>query len=632
MVRNLPAAVSLSFLLLIMAGAARSETKDPFDSFDTSPRITTEEDADRDKSATQLILEAAILLDDERLVDARTKLLRAVQKDPSDYHAHMMLAGYYVEHVGHFRLALRYAKTALKYFEEQEGLPPYTSLSGKNTHMQMLYLMSQVWLNLDQYEKSLQVLDQFKAYGYSAPWYPGSRAWVLMKLGRLEEAIKMAREGVLEQAEPGRTLNMLGILLSMHDEPENSLTVFREAIAYEFSMGTTGQPATPLNNSGEVYKEIFREDDAERSWLRATSLPDGCEHVLPSLNLAMLYIDELNLPAAKRAMDSFEACVAQYPLRNGEEHKALVALTRGRVAMLSGHPEEALKFLYDSLQRRQWFGKIGTSVEDLEAALFMSLGQAFRTYNAHLATRHYDSVLAWINSLKTRSWNSLREWWYMRKSRRVLSEDLNDIEDLNIRNTDSLLEYPTLGEILAGYPEPLLTTKVKRQELKDRRPRARVFYDLYRAERELKAGNRKEGVALLQIVLPQVRLPQDSLLFVHAASLLLDSLNPESGEYSAWAQRIMSVAPPALRNYGHKLPVQVKGGGSELEDMLSDSSFIRSDSEQLLFAVHANRGNNGYTLSFSSRDPKVEDKTVHGATMNEAMNNLQDAVFSQAIE
>ena len=37
-----------------------------------------------------------------------------------------------------------------------------------------------------------------------------------------------------------------------------------------------------------------------------------------------------------------------------------------------------------------------------------------------------------------------------RKARRLLAEDLDKIEDINIRHTDSLLEYPTLGDVLAG--------------------------------------------------------------------------------------------------------------------------------------------------------------------------------------
>ncbi|NMC63420.1 MAG: hypothetical protein GYA55_09675 [SAR324 cluster bacterium] len=195
--------LSFIFCLLTRAHELKAETLDPFDPFDNSSfEITTNEEGDKDKSAKQLILEAAVLLDDERLLDARTKLLRALQRDPLDYRAHLMLSGYYLDHVGHFRLSLKYAKRALDLFYKTKGYPPYNETGDRMSHQQLLYLISQIRLNLDDYNGSLRTLDEFSSYGYTAPWYSGSRAWVLMKLGKIEEAIKVARQGVEDASEP----------------------------------------------------------------------------------------------------------------------------------------------------------------------------------------------------------------------------------------------------------------------------------------------------------------------------------------------------------------------------------------------------------------------------------------------
>jgi tetratricopeptide (TPR) repeat protein len=338
-----------------------------------SSSVDVGEEGDRDKGAEELIAEAAILLQDERLLDARTKLLRALEKEPKAYRAHMMLSGYYMAHVGHFRLALQYALQALSLFEEKNGRPPYYSYISRAEHSQLLYLLSQARLNLDDYEGSLKVLDQYVSYDYKDEWYSGTRAWVLMKLNRLPEAVSEARKGLREGAEPGRTLNMLGILLSMTGDRSGSLEVFREAIRYEMSMGRFGSPATPLNNSGEVYKEVFEEPKAIQSWMKATSLPDGCDHVLPALNLALMLIDQLDLNSASRAMYNFESCVAQFPLRNGEEHKALVHLARGRIDYWNGDIDNALNHFNDASERRQWFGKIGTNENDLDVGIELSV-------------------------------------------------------------------------------------------------------------------------------------------------------------------------------------------------------------------------------------------------------------------
>jgi tetratricopeptide (TPR) repeat protein len=227
---------------------------DPFDIFGFDELATTD---DKNKTADELVREASLLLATDRPLDARTKLLKAIKRDPNQYKAYYLLSGYYLVHVGHYRLALKYIRRAQELFEKENGPPPYTSHLLQLEHGNLLYYLSQCRLNLDNYRGSLDALDEYHKYGYRAEWYPGARSWVLMKLGRVQEAIKVAREGLLSGAEGGRTLNMLGILLSMNDQPQESLEVFRQAIAYEFSQGTDGQPATPLNNAGEVYKELF---------------------------------------------------------------------------------------------------------------------------------------------------------------------------------------------------------------------------------------------------------------------------------------------------------------------------------------------------------------------------------------
>jgi hypothetical protein len=54
---------------------------------DSDPKV------DDGKTADQLIDEANFLLADERLLDARTKLLRALQKEPKNYNAHFIVGG-----------------------------------------------------------------------------------------------------------------------------------------------------------------------------------------------------------------------------------------------------------------------------------------------------------------------------------------------------------------------------------------------------------------------------------------------------------------------------------------------------------------------------------------------------------
>lgn len=612
---------------------------DPFDPFDfgDTDTLSSEKD-DSAKSAETLLREATNLLVSERPLDARTKLLRALKRDPNLYRTHFLLAGYYLIHVGHFRLALKYIKRAEQLFEESHGRPPYKDYTLQLEHANIIYYQSQIRLSLDNYPGALESLDRYAALGYVSDWYPGSRAWILMKLGRIQEAIAVARAGILANADPSRTLNMLGILLSMNGQPNEALDVFRKAIAQEFSAGDGGQPATPLNNSGEVYKELFDDDRAESSFLRAVSLPDGCEHVLPSLNLALLYVDQLKLEAAKSALDGFERCVAQFPLRNNEEHIALVHLARGRIDLHSGKISGALDHLRSALDGTQWFGKIGTNQNDLLVAATISLAQALKRHNEILSTTLSPTWSEVFSNLKLRATNSIESWWLFRRARQMLVGELNDIEDLQIRNTDSLLEYPTLGETLKGFSDRSLARRLERESDADNRAAAKLFYKLYGAEGRIGIWTGSATLAELDEVIERARPRYDELLKTHAILLRLAYLSIDSKRYRELAYTVFMTAPALLRNYGFKLPVKIDRAStpSYLTKRVLSGPFVEltdraiSSSGELCVISGAEEFKNGehdFRLTLYCPNRSGKGLSVNSNSGEAVVNKLAEAAF-----
>ena len=644
MVKKIFAAVLYAFLLFCLArffspGSSYTQDSDPLDPFsfrraatpapDFDPSLSHE--ADKNRNVDDLLDEASRLLEqEERPLDARTKLLTALQRAPHDYRPYMLLCAYYMDVVGHFRLALKYALRAMQLFTAANGKPPYENLISAYQHGHLLYLLSQSRLNLDDYQGALSTLDQYASYGYYRDWYAGSRAWVLMKLGRLEEAIKVARMGILAGSEPGRILNMLGILLSMTGKRIESLDVLDRATSWELSLGKAGRPATPLNNAGEVYDEIFQEKEAETSWLRATSLHDGCEHVLPSLNLALLYLDQ-NRPAdAERAMDSFEGCMAQYPLRNGEEHRALVHLARGRIALQTGSVDAAILHFNETLAKRQWFGKIGTSQKDLKTAGMISLAQALRAKNHHLRSTRFSAFSSYAAALIERFVNEFRARWLMRRARQILSEDLNFFEDLYIRNTDSMLEYPSLGEVLAQFPLSLARRLIAYETAKDQRPQAQVYYQAYLAESLLRHGRKNEGFEKIEQVLQKLRDGIDEALKIHLLLLKLENFTPGQADYARLANRIFSLSRAALRNGGFKLTVNWDNTvGGEIARELESSMFHLDNSNQHPYRISAESVEGAYTLKFKSAASGSSQTEAKASTPAEAANKLAFLVFSE---
>jgi tetratricopeptide (TPR) repeat protein len=510
-------------------------------------------------------------------------------------------------------------------------------MSQQLEHSNILYYQSQIRLNLDDYQGALDTLDHFTALGYSAEWYPGSRAWILMKLGDIQGAIKVARAGILAGAEPGRTLNMLGILLSMNNQPQEALDVFRKAIATEFSSGTDGQPATPLNNAGEVYKEVFDDDKAESSFLRATSLHDGCEHVLPTLNLALLYIDQFKLEAADAALVGFQKCIAQFPLRNNEEHAALVHLARGRILLHSGWVDEAIQSFRSAMDGTQWFGKIGTNQNDLVVAATISLSQALERKNNIISTTVTTGMADWYRSQREMITNSVEAWWLRRRARQILLDDLKQLEDLSIRNTDSLLEYPTFGEILGELSTSSLSQRLLIENARDTRTPAKLFYQLYGAENALGWWNSSSTLKDLDDVIEHARPRYDELLRTHASLVRMKTLSRYSQRYHEMAYRIFMTSPAELRNYGLPLPVVLDPAiPRDLRRQILRGPFMEQASSRSTTAFVCtistpSSREDKVTLRFTCPSQSAKNRTVEDSDVTQVVNKLSEALFRQEV-
>lgn len=465
------------------------------DSTNLSEQATTTDDVEK------LIEEAQTLFAEQRPIDARAKLQQALQIAPKDYRVHLLLGAYYLSEVSHFQLAYKYLTNAEELFSKQYGSDIDGTLDFQmaNEHAKLLYLLSEARLNLDDYKGALDTLDRFGRL-YWAPWYPGTKAWVLMKLKNIDEAIKVAQTGLMQNADLSKTYNILGILFSVINKRELALQAFAQALQEESLLGSSGYLATPLNNVGEVYREMFLDPQAEAAWTYSVSLPDGCEHILTSLNLAILYIDELRLFQAERILSDFEACFQNNStVRKDTEHRALIKLGRGKIELRKGNTDAAIDSLALALERQQWFGKIGTDENDLKFAALTSMAQALDAKAITLKDTFSDTWKGWFSKKIEITWYEIRAWWHNRQARIIALDKLNNFEDINIRNTDAMLEYPTLGRMMSRYTTSGLTAHITKTIQSDDRSFAHAYYHLYLGSHLISKGQYGKGLKEIQI-------------------------------------------------------------------------------------------------------------------------------------
>ena len=540
-------------------------------------------------SLEQLLSEAEELQTAGRPIDARAKFQQAMKLAPKDYRPHMMLGQYYLFEVAHFKLAYQYIKAAVDLFEKEFGDENSDQLDELNSrqHAFLLYLLSEAQLNLDKYQDSLATLDRFEN-NYWMDWYPGTRAWVLMKLKRVDEAISVAQSGLLTGADPRRTWNIMGILLSIRGQRRLSLQAFAQAIRSEYLLGGRGRIATPLNNAGEVYRELFEDNFAEAAWVTALQLPDGCEHILPSLNLAILYIDQLRLFQADRVLKDFKACFALQSERKDSEHRTLLALARGKVLLYQNQVDPALEEFFVATQDQQWFGKIGTQEDDVKFAANVALANAYEAKAEALRDHVFESLFDAAQARGEIVYYQLRSWWLNRKARELGLRKLDDLEDLLIRNTDTMVQYPTLGTALAAFNELSFAKRIERMIKNDSRKDAHTYYQLYLATNLLYHGEEEEALEILRDVRKRLRpidrlaLAETLVRIIQAESRIYGFFNRPSSEEELSILRnkeeLFGTLPSHLRFNGIALPVDLRISLAEN----SDQELLEEIADELL--------------------------------------------------
>ena len=516
----------------------------------------------------RLLSEAQELFSQGRSIDARAILQKALQESPLDYRPSMELGWYYLVDVGHFRLAHRYIKNALSLFETKHGNED-VALAEKsedpkwNTHARLLLLLSETQLNLDDYRSSLQTLERFEK-SYWDPGLSSSKAWVLMKLKRIDEAVKVAQQGLMQGAAPGRTLNVLGILVSLNRSPDAALSAFYQAIQIYAAMGQRSYISTPLNNAGEVYREMFQDEMSEAMLLKAISLPGGCEHILSSVNTTLLYIDQLRLLGAQRILTDFQACFSQNGVRSDTEHRGLLSMFSGRIAFRMGEIDNSLQFLDSALNSSQWFGKIGTDPNDYLFAALSTHALALKGKAAVLSDKKTVGIASRLALSYQIAKTRFLSYWEMKRARSFALTELSDFEDLYIRHTDSMIQYPSLHYLLSGYAPSALEKRLSRLIEDDIRDNADKHYFLYLAANALAFGKKEKAIEILENLLPRWR-EIDRLARAETIVLLLRAYKEEK---SLWAgkerakvlkeekllEELYRLHPPLVRYSGFSLP------------------------------------------------------------------------------
>ncbi|MFO0694863.1 MAG: hypothetical protein U0230_14995 [Polyangiales bacterium] len=576
---------------------------------------------------------------EENFVKARELATKIVRRHPDSYLGHHVLA--LAQHYGeaNFPVAYHEERLATRLFASRYGDPPRPG-SPWLWHARMLLETASLQAELGMHEERLATLDRYNER--YQPEQIAERAWSLMKVGRTEEARRVANLG-LATNDPMQieiALNALCAIEFEAGEDGRSYEACRQALEYGRSRG--GPAVVDLTNFAESARTEFRLEESERFLLEATEL-DDIGYGNPWLELGELYLREARVPEAVDALRRVPEYRARRPanMRDSDRNEGRRVLAE--LFLLVGRPEDALRITDRALvspDRRSH----NSRDPDQDRAVVAMLDRAARLSVAEsvvekaCAKPWYQRLVAWGRSVLLRA-------EAFRSGREVVTR---------LAEGDKLVGLLRLGTAKSGVTPPFLVSDLAtilgpgtfraalvRARRSDRRELGAGYYDAMEAEAWLAEGDPERAERSARRAIE--KLPRAEAALVARVQGVLAAARLEAGKPATEALlAALGNDPTVFRRLGLALPVRlVVGRGSVAEtigDALERSPRLDTDGSSLRLEVQASRRTARACLYGPSRESlgcgevtarAGEDET---AFAQRAVDAFHQAVFAPRVD
>lgn len=353
----------------------------------------------------------------QRYSDARTLAESMLAEDPASFEAHAVLGQAHLWGEEDLGLAQQHFQKAQAQVEGR-----FTDLASKDAprrlHQQVLNGLRQVAFLREDYPGSLAILDRYETLYEPRP---GPRAWLLLKLGRFNEAeavVVAAQTGLMEYDPAAPSLwDTLGQIAYEQSDLATATEMYERAATVEIETAPEPDPVY-LTNLGEALRDGGDFAQAEERFEEALDWPHPGSYAEPNKRLAYLYAGagrfeeafsrlesaiswraELRPQVVAHTRASHLAGVSEVFLAFGDARRARLAIERSllfpyRLAMNSGSTDVLLAKRY-----LLYAGALGLEAEQIQEALSTADGaQRWKLRSKAWAAR---LTAAWARSQAT---------------------------------------------------------------------------------------------------------------------------------------------------------------------------------------------------------------------------------------
>ncbi|HTE55835.1 MAG TPA: hypothetical protein VK698_33500 [Kofleriaceae bacterium] len=544
---------------------------------------------------------AITLLEQDKPIAARRAAESVLARDADSIAGHYVLGRVLHEAEGSLARAIYHLGHARELYERK--YPPSSRPTGSpwKFHRELLLSIAALAGEMGEYDYQLAMLEYHD--GLYRPARPGERAWPLMKVGRMAEALAAAQQA-REMKDPGeRSLGLNALCAIGRAGNDRAAARTACAAAYDHASKTEGNLpgidnqyqstlAVHAYNAALAARAAFAPDDAEKIALAGTHRL-AFTPANPWRFLVELYIDQGRGGDAANALREMQRWRTRQPPQLRDQDRAESDAVVATVLLLAGRTEPALALIERAIDFPDRRGLASTEEWQARAAHVLLRGAIAR---AHGELLDEAASVGGGGGVVDAARRRLRGWADDEVVRGMLDDDDRLVDSLRLFGERGVTGVPAwlVGDLVRVAGPGVMGAVLREARERDKTPALEPYWKSIEAEVELARGNDAESRDLARAAL--AALPPTEVL-VRARAAAVGAMAAHELDDDALERELLTSAyqldPSVIRRLGLSLPVTVQGrgpGAAEVVEMLERSPRLRSESGGFRIDVDASPG------------------------------------------
>ncbi len=532
-------------------------------------------------------------LDQGKPLAARRKAEALIEADPDSIVGHYVLGRVLHEAESSLGRAIYHLGHARELYERRYPVHERTDETPWKFHRELLYSIQALAAELEDFDYQLQILDFHDAL--YRPELVAEHAWPLFKLGRLDEARKVAEQAVAKTSASQRSLglNVLCAIENARGDRESAskacTRAFENARDSEKNLPAIDPElrstlAVHAFNAARTARQAFQPERAEALAIEGTKRL-SLAPVNPWRLLVDLYLDEGRGEQAVRALREMNGWRKRQPPQVRDQDRADTDVSFATMLLLAGRAEPALRLVGRAIEQPDRRGL--TSVKRWQSlGAHALLRRALRREAAEL-----DAEAA---SIRGRSGGWRRPLWFTEREfddwadeERIVAAVADDerlVDTFRIFGERGLTPVPVwlMGDLVDVVGPGAIASVLRRVRREDAAPELVPYLRAIEVDVLHSRGDHAAAMRQAREVLSE--LPEIEVLLrarIAAVGAMAASEADNRQAELEFLEQAFVLDPSVIRRLGLSLPAQIRtsGGGDvqKLSRLLEQSPRLRAE-------------------------------------------------------